>query len=295
MLEIDNPDIFREVLEKLQSGILMVDRTGKIVFWNEGAERISGYRRHEVVGHLRQHNILTHCDERRCESCGTECPFINVMHEGKAKTGSMQLQHKEGRRVSVHAWAAPIRNAHGSVVGVVLNFSEIHTTASDNCSHGPRARLDESSRLPDHEYCRLYLHEQLTGFSEYRMLFGILRVHAPGLAGVGARRGREAEDALVRRMAVTAHESVDGENFFGRWTEDEFLMLVAKCSAAELGAEASHLQEALRDITLHWWGDELPLNAYVTHSIVQPGDTIESLLQRAGFTQSASRKTATAG
>lgn len=295
MLETENPDIYRVVLETLQSGILMLDRAGGIAFWNEGAERISGYRRHEVVGHLRQHNILTHCDEHLCDDCGTACPYASVLQEGKPKSCYVYIRHKDGHRIAVQTWTAPIRNSHGSVIGVVQNFSEMHVPGSDAPAHIPRG-LSESSRLPDREYCQLYLHEELTGFAQYRSPFGILRIHAPSLREIATRRGREAEDALVRRMVVAAHEAADGENFFGRWTEDEFLMLVANCSAAELAEAAGHLQESLNHITLHWWGDELSLNVFVTHNVVQPGDTIESLLKRAGFAcSSAPGKSASAG
>lgn len=292
----DNPDIFREVLETLQSGILLLDHTGKIAFWNEGAERISGYRRHEVVGRLLQHNILTHCDKRNCDGCAAMCPFASVLHEGKARSSSMHIQHKDGHRVAVQAWTAPIRNPHGSVIGVVQNFNEIHAAAHEEALRTSRTSLGADSRLPDREYCRLYLHEQLAGFAQYRSPFGILRVHAPSLERVAAQRGREAEDALVRRMALAAHENVDGDDFLGRWTADEFLMLVANCSAAELAEIAQRLQKSLSHVSVHWWGDEVSLEAFVTYSVVQPGDTIELLLQRAGFAHSsASGKSASAG
>ncbi len=292
MLVTENPDIFREALETLQSGIVIVDRDGRIAFWNAGAERITGYRRHEAVGHPRQHNILSNCDEHCCDGCGGACPYASVLHEGKAKSCSMHFHHKDGHRVAVQAWTAPIRNAHGSLIALAQNFHDIHAAANEAPS---RVSLDQGSHLPDHEHCQLYLREQLGAFTQYRSPFGVLRIHTPSLAGVGAGRGREAADALVRQMTLAANATLDGENFLGRWTADQFLMLVANCSAAELEEDAHRLQDSLGQVTLHWWGDDLPLNAFVAHSVVQPGDTVESLLQRAGFTAPSSRKSASAG
>ena len=37
--------LFRNVLEGLHTGVYVIDRSGKIVFWNDGAERITGYLR----------------------------------------------------------------------------------------------------------------------------------------------------------------------------------------------------------------------------------------------------------
>ena len=42
MPELQDPDIFRTILESLQTGVYVVGRDGRILFWNEGAEKITG-------------------------------------------------------------------------------------------------------------------------------------------------------------------------------------------------------------------------------------------------------------
>ena len=58
MPEFENPEIFRVVLESLQTGVYFVDREQKILFWNEGAEKITGYLRQEVVGAFCRENLV---------------------------------------------------------------------------------------------------------------------------------------------------------------------------------------------------------------------------------------------
>jgi len=48
---IDDPQLFRHVLEDLPVGVYVVDRELRIRFWNHGAEQLTGYLAHEVVGH----------------------------------------------------------------------------------------------------------------------------------------------------------------------------------------------------------------------------------------------------
>ena len=50
MLDLQNAEIFRAALESLQTGVCVVDRDRKINFWNDGAERITGYLRQDVLG-----------------------------------------------------------------------------------------------------------------------------------------------------------------------------------------------------------------------------------------------------
>ena len=60
MSDLLHPDVFREVLEELQVGVYFTDLQRRIVFWNSGAERISGYLRQEVLGRNCRDNILVH-------------------------------------------------------------------------------------------------------------------------------------------------------------------------------------------------------------------------------------------
>lgn len=45
MTEDLDPSHYRAILESLSTGVYVVDRERKILFWNDGAERITGYLR----------------------------------------------------------------------------------------------------------------------------------------------------------------------------------------------------------------------------------------------------------
>ena len=49
MLDLNNPRVFETALDSLGVGVYLVDRHRKIVYWNRGAERISGYLRHRQI------------------------------------------------------------------------------------------------------------------------------------------------------------------------------------------------------------------------------------------------------
>jgi len=50
MSAFDEFDVCRDILESLLAGVCVVDMQKKIVFWSDGAERITGHLRHEVIG-----------------------------------------------------------------------------------------------------------------------------------------------------------------------------------------------------------------------------------------------------
>lgn len=87
----------------------MVGRDAKILFWNDGAERITGYRRHDVIGRTCRENVLAQCNQQLCVLCGVACPLTGIMHESKASHALVFFRHKEGHRVAVQVRSVPIR------------------------------------------------------------------------------------------------------------------------------------------------------------------------------------------
>jgi two-component system, cell cycle response regulator len=124
MTDFQDPEILHAVLDSLQIGVSVADRNGKILFWNQGAERLTGHMRHQAVGRSCRDNILVQCNGQSCIACGATCPLTRTLHEGKPQEAKMQLRHKEGHPVHVMMWVAPIRDAHGSIVGIVESFGK---------------------------------------------------------------------------------------------------------------------------------------------------------------------------
>ena len=67
MSAFDEFDVCRNLLESLLTGVCVVDMQQKIVFWSHGAERITGYLRHEVIGRSCIAKALLHCQQSGCE------------------------------------------------------------------------------------------------------------------------------------------------------------------------------------------------------------------------------------
>ena len=74
-------EIYRSVLESLPAGLCIVDMQKRIVMWSNGAERITGYLRHEVIGQSCVGEPLLHCDQQDCEWCKDDCPMaLSLIH-----------------------------------------------------------------------------------------------------------------------------------------------------------------------------------------------------------------------
>jgi PAS domain S-box-containing protein len=243
MPDLQDPELFRNVLDSLQTGVCMADRTGKILFWNQGAERLTGLKRHEVVGRSGRDNILPHCNDQGCIACGATCPFTRTMREGKPQEAKMQLRHKNGHPVHVLMRIAPIRNSHGSIIGIAESFDE-RSFASDRESHrntlAAHGCMDETTGIPNHEFTRFHLSKNFSSFVRYHLPFGVLAIQVDRLEHLGAAYGRQAGDAVLRVVAQTMRTAFRPSDFLGRWTEDQFLAILINCGDRGVEQTAAH-------------------------------------------------------
>jgi PAS domain-containing protein len=68
-------DFFRSILENLHMAVYVIGRDGKILFWNDGAERITGYLRQDVIGHAFSDNFLGENDGSESNTSDAPSPI----------------------------------------------------------------------------------------------------------------------------------------------------------------------------------------------------------------------------
>jgi PAS domain S-box-containing protein len=91
-----NPDFYPLILESLPTAVFAVDRDGKIIFWNEGAEKITGHLRQDILGRSCSGEFLEHADANNNPLLGEAIPLIKTMREGRANSGRFSLRAQNG-------------------------------------------------------------------------------------------------------------------------------------------------------------------------------------------------------
>jgi diguanylate cyclase (GGDEF)-like protein/PAS domain S-box-containing protein len=282
--ELQNPEIYRTVLDSLETGVCVVDLDGRIAFWNQGATHVAGYMHHEVIGRPCQEFMSCPRGNQEGAQSDGKAPFGRILHEGKATMVALRLRHRRGHQLPVLMHVSPVRNQHGSVIAIVASFDS-HSLKLLN-DRGPRnalplAGLDVSTGVANRSFSLFHLREQMASFVEYRVPFGILRVRANAFDQFCASYGREAGSAALLVMAQTLSNSFRPSDFVGRWGEDEFLVILTNCAGAGIRSLYERTQKSLSSVEIRWWGESLRVATSIGCSSVELGDTIELLLSRA--------------
>lgn len=283
MSAFDDAEIYRSILESLQTGVCIVDMQKRIVLWSDGAERITGHLRHEMIGHCCVGEALLHCDQQDCEWCHEDCPLARAIKTGQAAEALGFLHHKSGHEITVRARAVPVHNGHGSIIGAVETFDNQQPeqlAERKGCPH-LAGYVDEVSGVASHIMMQSRLRETLAAFPEVRVPFGVFCVRLEGLEDFRARYGLEATASLLRLVGHTVEGSLWKTDFVGRWSDDQFLVIVNGCTEEALRAVAERVRRMLASNGVEWWGERRSLPVSVGLATAEPDDTIESLMARA--------------
>jgi PAS domain S-box-containing protein len=253
------------ILESLPAAVYVVDRERRILLWNGQAEKISGYKRHEVIGRACRDNILMHCNEHGTILCGDACPLAETMHDGRPREVEVYMRHKLGHRVPVRLRAVVVRNESGSIIGAAEVFEEIAVIAG---------------RVLDRPSIETLLHLQCVDYGERHIPFGILLIQIEGPRRVDRMYGRTAEDEVTAELTATVAQCMRRDDRLGWWTENRLLAILPNCWAPALAEAAASLGELVAQTTVPWWGDRLKVAVKVGRADVRDGDSAEALVAR---------------
>jgi PAS domain S-box-containing protein len=122
------------ILDSLSDGVYVTDPERRILFWNQGAERITGYQPKDLLGKTCYDDILVHTDLRGNPLCGREyCPLHRSIVSGQSARVPLILfaRTREGKRIPVQVSVSPIRNEEGQIVGGVEVFRDLSQLIQD--------------------------------------------------------------------------------------------------------------------------------------------------------------------
>lgn len=282
MSSIHEPEVWRDVLESLPIGLCVLDSQRKIVLWSDGAERITGYLRHEVVGRSCVPEPILHCDQPGCEFCSEECPLARAMKAAHRFEATVLLHHKAGHEVQVRSHAVPVHNQHGSIIGAVETFEEIQERSKqEGCTSFLESDLDPITSIAGREATESCLARSTAAFREKQIPFGILLLRIEHLAQFRARLGTEAASTILRLVARTLEGAFRRAEVVGRWAEDQFLVLLPNCEEEALRSARDRVRRTVASERIEWWGERHSLPVSIGESAIRSDDSLETLLERA--------------
>jgi PAS domain S-box-containing protein len=117
---IETKNFLESIVEKAGDAISVVDLEGKVLYWNEGAEKIYGYQKEEVLGKKLSDFLYSRDEKLREEEEERLMERLMVQVNGGKVIPNVEVkrQTKEGREIITSMTLSPLRNAAGEMIGV---------------------------------------------------------------------------------------------------------------------------------------------------------------------------------
>jgi PAS domain S-box-containing protein len=275
---LDNPKLFRHLVEELPVGIYIVDRERRIRFWNRGAEHLTGHLGHDVVGHVLE-DVVQACDRRGNSLNGERCPVTMTLSQRQPQHCTAFYLHKNGHRAAVRIRTRPILEYGDAIGGATVLFEEAFVYREELSGPPMYGCLDATTGVPSRRLTRAVLNECMAGMEESHIGFGLLRIRVLGLEEFRAKHGPQSVVPFLRTAAQTLRNSLDAENFLGCWGENEFLVVLPSASPMMVAMTAEILWNLLSHSEVLWWGDRFLVEAEVAYTVATAGSDLESLLR----------------
>ncbi len=284
MAGLGSQELYRMVLDSLPVAVCAVDREGKIVLWNDGAERVTGFLRQDVLGRLCTDAFLEHADAENNPLTGNAIPLLETMRDGKCLTVRASLRKKSGQSVGVHVRTVPLRGDDGRMHGAAELFEEMIARTPTNRRHDKLAvagAMDSLTGILNHSMILAHLQEALSLHKVYPVPFCALCISIDGLLKIRERFGQAAVDATLNVVAQTLQSALRPTDFLGRWQEQEFLVVLTECNESDVARVGERLRKMAQRAQVSWWGDTWSVTISIGATPAQDMDTAGGMVSRA--------------
>ncbi len=273
-----------QIVDNLYDGVYFVDRQLRITYWNASAERITGYPRERVIHRSYSDNLLVHMTEDGVLLSEDQSPLARTIADGMQREGYVYLHHAEGHRVPVAVRVLPLHSSDGEIIGAAEIFTDSPSTLTafkQTEELQKAAVLDPLTGVANRRFIEMRLRSLLSELQQHGVSFGLLLIDLDQLKPVNEKFGRETGDKVLKAVAGTLSQNIRTLDLAGRWMADEFVTLILNVTDERLVLVADKLRTLVQLSSLEAGDSVIRMTVSIGATIAQPGDTVETLIDRA--------------
>ncbi|HEY6838234.1 MAG TPA: sensor domain-containing diguanylate cyclase [Geobacteraceae bacterium] len=280
-------ELYREVLDNLHEGMYLINEKRTIIFWNNAAERVTGYLVPEVVGRKCRHHLFRHTNFKGKCLCSHACPIERTFTDLRPREIDVYAHHKDGSRVLTRLQISPFKDPSGETV-VAVKFD----TDPDSASFRKRFYEDHVKKEPHQETLPLVaerraIERQLTAdldeLRRYGWSFGIMFISVDRFDTIVSQYGSAYGYKALRMIAETLTRNLRTSDIVGRWGENQFVVIALNVDSRGLKALADRLRVLVAQSRLTCYKEQISFTVSIGVSAALPEDTMPELVERSSI------------
>lgn len=219
----------RVTLQSIGDSVITTDANGMVTWLNPVAERMTGWTAAEAEGQPLERVFQIIHGETRAPG---ENPITLCLQQG-AVTGVSDhtvLISRHGEEFGIEDSAAPIRNAEGEVLGVVLVFHDVTEQRRLSGEMNYRATHDALTGLTNRTEFETRLRRTLHTAHEDGSNHALMVIDLDHFKIVNDTCGHAVGDQLLQQISRLLSESIRSRDTLARLGGDEFGILLDHCT-----------------------------------------------------------------
>ncbi len=239
-------ELLRVTLQSIGDAVITTNDAGKVTWLNPVAERMTGWYGEDATGRpvtdvfQIMHAATREAAENPVAACLRENATQSLAHH-------IILVSRDGAEYGIEDSAAPIRNASGDVLGVVLVFRDVTEQRRLSGEMRHRATHDALTGLVNRAEFETRLQRTLRAAHEQHTAHAMLFIDLDQFKLVNDSCGHSVGDQLLQQVAKLLAGVVRARDTVARLGGDEFGIILADCTAEQAQRVAQQICEQMDD------------------------------------------------
>ncbi|HTY07902.1 MAG TPA: diguanylate cyclase, partial [Candidatus Edwardsbacteria bacterium] len=246
-------DCYKSLLDQTYDGVNFVDTKRRILYWNKGAEAITGYAMAEIAGRHCYDGIMCHIDDHGVKLCEQLCPLLAAIDVKQRTHKRVYLRTKSGQRIPVDAVSSPVYDEDHQLLGAVQIFrdaSAYEQAEKESQVIAKLAATDPLTGLLNRRQLEVEVELEVNRARRLQLPISVLYGDLDHFKRVNDEHGHACGDQLLQDTARALQSGVRPYDRISRFGGDEFVLLLPE-TQLQLGVEiAERLRRAVEGIGL---------------------------------------------
>ena len=223
-------DRYLRLLNITREAILCVDHACRIVAFNQGAEKLLGYSRQEVLGTALL-DLL--CSRFRCEAKNRLAALTRIAREEHLafQTDRIIARHKSGERIPCEVSLSQSPMLGHSLLTLVVRDSSKRLEHEQRLAY--RVEHDDLTDLPNRVLLNDRLHAGLARAGRDGKRLAVVYMDLDNFKPINDRFGHQAGDCLLQAVARRLIDTVRQSDTVSRLGGDEFIVCIEQINTPQ--------------------------------------------------------------
>ncbi|MFQ5949588.1 MAG: diguanylate cyclase, partial [Nitrospiria bacterium] len=229
----------RSIFEYSPDGMFLTDKRLIIQAFNPALEKLTGWKKEEVVGKKTCMNLFHCSDDKGDEVCPGTCPgLIALEKEGSVPYREIMFYTRDGKEVSVASSHKVLRDTDDGEVYILCILKDITLKKAEERALKQEAITDGLTGLYNYRYFRKQLDLEIKRAERYLHPISLLMVDIDNFKYYNDHHGHLRGNNILERIASLLKTYTRETNLVARYGGEEFAVLLPEAEA-KIAAKAA--------------------------------------------------------